>query len=352
MQHKRKYFVLLGLFFVLAVLMTACKKEKSESLSIVEWSGYELPEFWGDFAEKHPDADVQWTFMGESAEVYAQLDSGEKIDLIHPCNQYWKLLVDEELVQPIDTSKLSNWSGMSKPLTEQGVFNGKQYWVPWDWGFVAIIVRSDLVEKVPTSWADLWDPQYAGHIAVNDGGEAMHVITALALGLDPWNTTSAEDEAIKQKMMELVPNVLVYWSDATELNQLVASGDVWVGANAWNETYLALLDEGVDVEYVTPDEGPLGYVCGLGIPTTSQSPDLAHEMIDAYLAVDSMVYLAEEYGYGVANGDAIEHINPETAKLLGLDDPEVVAGLILYEPVTAEIREFWINEWSEVKASQ
>lgn len=351
MKHKRKYFVLVGLFFVLALVMSACQKEP-DSLVMIDWSGYELPEFWGDFAEKHPDVDVQYSFMVESAEMYSKLVTGFEADLVHPCNQYWKLLVDEEMVQPIDTSKLSNWSSMSKPLTEKGFFNGEQYWVPWDWGFEAILVRADLVEKVPTSWADLWDPQYAGHLAVYDSGESMHVITALAMGLDPWNTTAEEDEAIKQKLMELAPNVLVYWSDQTELDQLVASGDVWVAANAWNASYIAMLGEGIDVEYVSPAEGSLGYVCGFAIPTTSQSPNLAHEMIDAYIAVDSQAYLANEYGYGVANTDAIEKIDPETAELLGLTDPKVVQGLILYEPVTAELREFWVNEWTDVKASQ
>lgn len=351
MKHQRRILVIISLFVVLGLLLSACQSEPNQ-LVMIEWSGYELPEFWGDFAANHPDVDVQFSFMGESAEVYAQLESGFQADLIHPCNQYWKLLVDEGMVQEIDTSKLSNWASMSQPLTEKGMFDGKQYWVPWDWGFEAILVRTDLVQEVPTSWADLWDPQYAGHLAVYDSGESMHVITALALGLDPWNTTPEQDEQIKQKLLELVPNVLVYWSDQTELDQLIASGDVWVAGNAWNASYVAMLDEGLDVAYVTPDEGSLGYLCGLAIPTTSQSPNLAHEMIDAYIAVDSQAYLANEYGYGVANFDAIEKIDPATAELLGLTDPKVVEGLILYEPVTAEIREFWSNEWSEVKASQ
>ena len=354
MKNISKYFVLLGLFIVLAMLMSACQQE-AQSLVMIDWSGYELPEFWEDFAEKYPDAEVEFSFMGESAEVYAKLESGFEADLIHPCNQYWKLLVDEEMVQPIDTSKLSKWSGLSEGLTEKGMFNGEQYWVPWDWGNESILVRTDLVDEAPTSWADLWDPQYAGHLALYDSGESMHIITALALGLDPWKTTAEEDEAIKQKMMELIPNVLAYWTDTTEVQQLVASGDAWVAANAWNDAYTALDAEGLDVEYVTPAEGPLGWLCGFAIPTTSQNPDLAHEMIDAYIATDSMVFLAEEYSYGVANFDAYGQMEPETAELLGLlglNDPKGVENLYLYEPVTAEIREFWSNEWIEVKASQ
>jgi spermidine/putrescine-binding protein len=354
MKYRRESFVLLVLFTVGVLLLSACEKEP-ESLVMIDWSGYELPEFWTDFAKDHPNVEVQWNFMGESAEVYAQLETGFAADLIHPCNQYWKLLVDDELVQPIDTSKLSNWSSLSEGLTEKGMFNGKQYWVPWDWGNESILVRTDLVDKVPTSWADLWDPQYAGHIALYDSGESMHVITALAMGLDPWGTTAEDDAAIKEKMLELVPNVLAYWSDTTEVQQLVASGDVWVAANAWNDAYTALADEGYDVEYVTPAEGPLGWLCGFAIPTTSENPDLAHEMIDAYISTPSMVFLAEEYNYGVANFDAYGQMEPDTAELLGLlglNDPVAVDNLYLYEPVTQEIREFWSNEWIEVKASQ
>jgi spermidine/putrescine-binding protein len=152
--------------------------------------------------------------------------------------------------------------------------------------------------------------------------------------------------------MELVPNVLVYWSDQTELDQLVASGDVWVAGNAWNASYISLLGEGYDVAYVSPDEGSLGYLCGFAISTTSENPNLALDMIDAYIAPESQAYLANEYGYGIVNTEAIQQIDPEMAELLGLTDTATIDNMIFYQPVTAETREFWANEWSEVKASQ
>jgi spermidine/putrescine transport system substrate-binding protein len=353
MRVNSKLSIIVGILATL--LLVSCGgggAAEQGPLVMIDWSGYELPEFWTGFAEEHPDVEVEFSFMSESADVYAQLVSGYEADLIHPCNQYWQLLVDEELVQPIDTSRLENWPNMMERLTAEGNFNGQQYWVPWDWGFEAILVRTDLVEEVPTSWADLWDPQYAGHLAVYDSGESMHVITAMSMGLDPWATTPEEDAAIRERLMELVPNVLVYWSDQTELDQLVASGDVWVAANAWNASYIALLGEGYEVDYISPEEGSLGYLCGFAIPTTSQNPDLAHDMIDAYIAVPSQTYLANEYGYGIVNTEAVAQIDPEMADLLGLTDSATIDNMVFYQPVTAEVREFWANEWSEVKASQ
>jgi spermidine/putrescine transport system substrate-binding protein len=324
----------------------------SGNLVMLDWAGYEIPEFWYAFAEKYPNVEVNYSFLTESAEVYSRLQTGFEADLVHPCSNLWGLLVDEGLMQPIDTSQLSNWGGVVPSLAEEGVFNGEQYFVPWDWGFESILVRTDLVEEAPTSWADIWDAQYAGRIAINDSGEAAHVFAALALGYDPWQTTPEQDEEIRQQLLELAPNVLAYWGGQTELDQLLASGDAWLGVGAWNASYVSLLQDGYEVEYIVPEEGRTGFLCGFGIPATSDNVELAHEMIDAYLAVDAMAYLANEYGYGVANADALSEIDPEMAELLGLTDVSTLDDTVFYEYMTPEQRESWTNTWSEVKTSQ
>lgn len=326
--------------------------EAAGKLVMLDWAGYEIPEFWGDFAEKYPDVQVDFSFLTESAEVYAKLQSGFEADLVHPCSNYWKILVDEGMVQPIDTSKLSNWPGVTPSLAKQGEFDGKQYWIPWDWGYESVLVRTDLVEKAPESWADIWDEAYAGHVAINDSGETAHIITSLALGFDPWTTTPEQEEQVKQKLLELAPNVLAYWSGQTDLDNMLAAGDAWLGVGAWNASYTSLLDQGYEVAYINPKEGRAGYLCGFAIPTTSKNVDLAHAMIDAYLAPESMAYLANEYGYGVANGAALPLIDAEMVKLLGLDDQALIDSTHFYKYITPEQRELWTNVWSEVKTSQ
>ena len=322
------------------------------NLVMLDWSGYELPEFWKQFATQYPDVKVDFSFMSESAESYAKLQSGFEADLVHPCSNYWKIMVDEGLVQPIDTSKLSHWKDINPDLAKQGEFNGKQYWIPWDWGFESILVRKDLVKTVPTSWADLWNPEYKGHLALYDSGESAHILAALALGLDPWSTTPEQDAQIKQKLLDLAPNVLTYWSSQSDLDQQLASGDVWVAANAWNASYIGLLKGGSDVEYTDPKEGRAGYLCGFAIPTTSKNADLATAMIDAYLAPDAQAYLANEYGYGIVNNAAIPLVNPDTVKQLGLDDANVISRTHFYQFITPEQRQAWTDVWSEVKTSK
>jgi len=322
------------------------------NLVMLDWAGYELPEFWMQFATQYPEVKVDFSFLAESAEAYAKVQSGFEADLVHPCSNYWKIMVDEGLVQPIDTSKLSHWKDINPDLAKQGEFDGKQYWIPWDWGFESILVRKDLVETMPTSWADLWNPEYAGKIALYDSGESAHIIAALALGLDPWATTPEQDEQIKQKLLELMPNVLTIWDSQTTLDQQLASGDVWIAANAWNASYIGLLNGGTDVEYIDPEEGRAGYLCGFAIPTTSKNVDLATAMIDAYLAPDAQAYLANEYAYGIVNNAAIPLVDPKQVTLLGLDDQNIISRTLFYKFITPEQRQAWTDVWSEVKTSK
>jgi spermidine/putrescine-binding protein len=354
---KQKWITLFSLLMLVSLVFAACApaggpSTKAGTLVMLDWAGYELPEFWQQFATQYPNVKVEYSFLAESAEAYSKVQSGFEADLIHPCSNYWKIMVDEGLVQPIDTSKLSHWKDVNPDLAAQGEFNGKQYWVPWDWGFESILVRKDLVSTVPASWADLWNPEYEGHLALYDSGETAHILGALALGLDPWATTPEQDEQIKQKLLELMPNVLTIWDSQTTLDQQLASGDVWVGASAWNASYVGLVGQGIDVEYTDPQEGRAGYLCGFAIPTTSKNVDLAHAMIDAYLAPDAQAYLANEYGYGIVNNAALSLVDPETVKLLGLDNQEIISRTLFYKYITPEQRQAWTDAWSEVKTSK
>jgi spermidine/putrescine-binding protein len=75
-------------------------------------------------------------------------------------------------------------------------------------------------------------------------------------------------------------------------------------------------------------------------------------MIDAYLAPDAQAYLANEYGYGIVNNAALSLVDPETVKLLGLDDKDVISRTLFYKYITPEQRQAWTDAWSEVKTSK
>ena len=42
-------------------------------------------------------------------------------------------------MQEIDTSKLTNWDKVPDDMKALGQIDGKQYYIPWDWGFTSIM---------------------------------------------------------------------------------------------------------------------------------------------------------------------------------------------------------------------
>lgn len=356
-QAFRHHLYLVLVLLLGTLLLAGCANgggegnDQNQSLTILDWSGYDVPTFHQAYVDAHPDKLPQYAFFADDAEGFAKANSGFAFDLAHPCLNFWQLYVDNGLVQPIDTSRITNWADIYPKLAGQGQFNGQQYFLPYDWGYESILVRTDKVAEMPDSWADLWDPQYAGHISLFDSGETNHIITALALGFDPWNTTPEQNEQITQKLMEIKPNLLNYWVDYLEVTQLVASGDVWLAANTWNEAYTTLLDEGVPVEYINPKEGRLGWLCGYGISANTQNLDLAYDFLNALYEPASFATMGNDYSYGVSSQRAQELMDQDLVALMQIGDPEVLNQVVFYKGLTEEQRQIVTERWSAVKAA-
>ena len=359
---KRDVRILIIVSVVTALIMSACGQSSGESISqtsdhstgtitILEWAGYDDPSFFEPFSQKNPDSSVDFSYFADDAEAYSKIQSGFDVDMIHPCSPWIGEYMRAGLIQPIDTSRLEHWSNINPSLAKIGQIDGVQYFIPWDFGIEGLLVRTDKVEQVPDSWNDLWDPQYKGHVSMLDIGETAWITTSAALGFDPYHTTPEQQEAIKQKLIDLKPNLLNYWADATELTSLMASGDVWVAGNGWVESYIALRDEGIPISFITPEEGALGFVCGYVITSSAKDLDLVYDYLNAVTSPQSMANMSNTLGYGPSNQAAIPLLDPKFVEELKLDDPTLMTRTIFYQPIDSDQRELFTNIWSEVKAA-
>jgi spermidine/putrescine transport system substrate-binding protein len=158
------------------LLLTACQVfqgSEPNELLVLEWSGYEAEDFWTDFAQANPDTDVTFEFGDTDANILAIMQGGSQADIFHFYTGWQQFYVDEGLVREIDTSKLTNWDKVPAEYQALGQIDGKQYFVPWDWGFTSILYNTEQVPEV-TSWDALFNPDYAGHISMwNDGPGAV-----------------------------------------------------------------------------------------------------------------------------------------------------------------------------------
>ena len=321
-----------------------------DELLVLEWSGYEAEDFWTDFASANPDTQVSFEFGDTDANILALMQGGSQADLVHFYTGWQQFYVDEGLVQEIDTSKLANWDKVPVEYQELGQIDGKQYFVPWDWGFTSILYNTDKVDEV-TSWDALFNEEYAGHVSMWNDGPAAVAVSSYINGWDETNLTDDQLAQVEADWIAQKPLNAFYWTgEYVDLCPAVQDGTVWV-AYAWQGCYATALAAGDPVAYANPEEGRNSWVGLYGISAESESPDLAHEFLDMKLAELTCGNAVTLFYYGCANGDVMAAItDPILIEAFGINDPAILESTNFTPLVTEEQREAWTAMWERVQA--
>jgi spermidine/putrescine transport system substrate-binding protein len=320
-------------------------------LLVLDWSGYDAEDFWIDFKNRYTNATASFEFGVSDADIYGKMKAGSQADVFHPYTGWLQFYVDEGMVEEIDTSKLANWDKVPDSFKALGQFNGKQYFVPWDWGFSSILYRTDHIATVD-SWSVLLDPQYDDHLSMWDDGPGAVTVSSYIHGYDETAITDEQLAAIKAEWTAQAPLNKTYWAAETDLIPLVQADEVWA-AYAWQGAYATLLGEGVPVAYANPKEGRNSWVGVYGIRKGTPNLDLAHRFLDEKLADATSANLPTLYYYGAANSDVMAGITDENLKAaFGIDDPSILDTTNFTPNLTAEQRDAWTAMWADVKAAQ
>jgi spermidine/putrescine transport system substrate-binding protein len=365
--HDRLTRPLPAVLAILTVVLAACgtggtassgaataspteKQPEPDELTVLEWGGYEAPDFWTDFAKASPDTKVDFEFGINDADILSLMEAGSEADIFHFYTGWQQFYVDEGLVQEIDTSKLKNWDKVPDSFKALGQVNGKQYYVPWDWGFTSILYNTDKVDQV-TSWDALFNANYKGHISMWDDGPAAVSVSAYVHDYDETAISDDQLASIEQEWKDQKSLNLHYWdSEYENLCPEVMSGDIWV-AYAWQGCYATALYEGTHVAYANPTEGRNSWVGLYGIRAGSESPDLALKFLDDKLAKKTCSNAVTLFYYGCANADVMAAIkDPVLVEAFSIDDPAIIEHTNFTPPVTQEQRDAWTAMWTRVKA--
>jgi spermidine/putrescine transport system substrate-binding protein len=322
-------------------------------LTVFDWTGYDAAIFWQDFKDTYKNVKVSFPAMGGSdADIYNGIKTGTNTsDIFHPYTGWLQFYVDEGLVHDIDTGKLKNWDKVPESFKQLGQFNGKQYFVPWDWGFTSVLYRTDKISNVD-SWSTLLDPQYDGHVMMWDDGPGAVTVSSYIHAWDETDITDAQLAEAKAEWTKALKANPTTWLAETELVDGFENGEVWA-AYAWQGAYATLLGNGkVPVAYANPKEGRNSWVGVYGIRADSPNYELALRFLDEKLGDLTGKNLIENYYYGTANGDAMAAITDETLKdAFSIDDPTILETTNFTPNLTAEQRDAWIAMWSEVKVA-
>ena len=325
---------------------------ESGRLKVLDWAGYGNDggqSMFASYVKRHPKNKPQFTYMTNESDALAKIHAGLKPDLFRPYVGWVKYFASSGLVQPWDPKLLTNFKHLNPFMVKAGQYKGKQYGIPDDWGFDAILYRSDKVHPKARSWGLLFDERYKGRIAWFDDLE-MLTIAGLYLGFDkPWRQTDAQLKRSQKLLMSKKHLVRLIWSSETNLWEAFGSGDIWI-AYAWPNDWVQMKKKKLKVVYMRPKEKPIAWVGMFMLLDRTPRRRLAHAYVDAWSSTRSAKWLEDNYGYGHANISA-RPASSDLLKALQLTNPRAVTEPAAHLDRDIPRRAKYARLWEEVKAS-
>ena len=325
---------------------------ESGRLQVLDWAGYGNDggqSMFAAYAKSHPGNKPQFTYMTNESDALAKIHAGLKPDLFRPYVGWVKYFATSGLVQPWNPKLISNFKHLNPFMVKAGQYGGKQYGIPDDWGFDAILYRSDKVHPKAKSWGLLFDDRYKGKIAWFDDLE-MLVIAGLYLGHPrPWRQSDAELKKSQDFLIKKKKLARLIWSSETNLWEAFGSGDIWI-AYAWPNDWVQMKAKKLKVVYMRPKEKPVAWVGMFMLLKGTPRPKLAHAYVNAWSSKRSGQWLENNYGYGHANVLA-RPSSSDLLKALQLTNPKAVTEPAAHLDRDIPRRAVYAKAWEQVKAT-
>ncbi len=313
---------------------------ESGRLQVLDWAGYEVKSLWLPYLKKYP---------GQAPKLLAKLQAGLRPDVVRPYVGYIQDFAQSGFFQPWTPSLISNLKYLNPVMVKAGQFQGKQWGIPADWGFDAILYRTDKVQPKARSWSLLFDDRYAGKIAWFDDLNQL-VMAGYYLGFKkPYDQSDSELKQSQKLLKSKKHLAAMFWSSETDMDNAFASGDLWI-AYAWPYDWVAMKAKGLKVAYMLPKEGPMSWIGMLMLGKGSSRSQHAHDFANAWSSKQSAQWLEDNYGYGEANTQARPK-SSDLLRVLQLTNPNAVREPNAHIDRHIPRRALYARLWEEVKAA-
>ena len=337
---------------LVSLLLVAGAVQAGGKVVVYNWSEYIDDSVLEDFT-KETGIEVVYSTFDSNEVMYSKLklQKGKGYDIVVPSTYYISKMVNEGLLQKLDKSKLKNIKNLNPDLLNKDYDPGNQYSLPYMWGSTGLCYNADEVKPGSiTAWKDLWDPKWKGKLLFTDDvREVFH----MALRINGHSGNSSNPDEIRQAyetLKKVIPNVLVFNSEAPREPYL--SGDVIVGMN-WNGEAVSAAQENPAIQYVYPKEGAVFWVDSLAIPAGAENIDNAHAFIDYMLRAEVAKRNTEYVGYATPNKAALPLLSKETRENPVIFPPaDVIANGEFHRDIGNEAMQLMNDYWQKLKTRQ
>ena len=342
----KKLCVLLALALSLAAVLPCALAEEEKVLNIFTWEGYFDEESLAQF-QQETGIKVNYSVFASNEEMLLKLRGGNAgdYDLILASDYAISDLRKTGDLLPLDKAALTNWDNLNPAYLDQYFDPENVYSVPYTAGTPLIVYDPDQVEGEITSFADLWDAQFADGLWIVDDARVMIGETLKMLGYSYNTTDEAQLSEAYEKLCALKPNVRVLNYD---FDYYIATGEVKA---AYVFTCYATFNclENPNLKCVFPEEGVGFGIDGIAIPADAQHPQNAHEFINFYLRDDIAAHVAMWQGYLNPNAAADALIDPDFAAMDCFQIPEDLLATKEYVEDLGEGESAYQDVWTNFK---
>jgi spermidine/putrescine transport system substrate-binding protein len=200
---------------------------------------------------------------------------------------------------PLDQDRLPNFTKNAGGKYKDPAYDpGNVLSIPWQGGFTGIGYNPEKTGREITSWEDLTDPKFKGHIGMMGNNEDLPNIALLAIGKDPQTSTHADWQKAADWLNQMKPLVRNFYSQ-NYINGL-AQGDVWISM-AWSgdifQQNLSGKKTGSQLKFVIPEQGGLLWTDNFVILKEAKNPVSAMKLMDFYYQDDVAADVTEYVNY-------------------------------------------------------
>lgn len=277
-----------------------------------------------------------------SADALAQLTAqagNPQFDVVHFSGGQEVVAAKDGLILPIEPAALSSYEDL-QPLAVEGMEDG--YGPVIQVTPVGLVYNSEKIADAPTSWTDVLDSAYAGHVALTDFSNTYGVLSMLRVNDALGGTIDDVTEGITALGDLAASGDAIVVASSADLQTAFAQRDIWLApyAQDYAET---LRQAGLPVEFVIPDEGITASFITANVVAGRENAELAELFIDFSLRPEAQQVFAEMMRYAPVN-TAVELSDDVAAAVLGADEFDAI---VRYDSqVIAAQRQAWTDDWN------
>ena len=306
---------------VLCILLTlvGCSKSDpvdkygSDVLNVFNWGEYIGEDVIANFEEEY-GVKVNYSLFESNEIMYTKLLSGNTYDVIVPSDYMIERLMEEELIQPLDYTYMTNLDDLDTEVLAlmDEYDDGGKYSIPYFWGTVGLVynknnVDIDKLDKL--GWSILKDKEYAGRIFMYDSERDSFIVALKALGYSMNTENMDEINKAYEWLCDLHDTMSpAYVTDEVTDAMINNEKDIAV---VYSGDAAFIISQNEDMGYYMPKEGTNVWSDGFVIPSNAKNPKLANEFINYMMSYDAAMDSSIEVGYTSANNKVVEELSSD-----------------------------------------